>query len=139
MDAGFEHFEHTADLGTRVWAPSLVALVEPATRGFYSCIGEIVACGGERQVGFEFAGDDPPYLLHDYLTELLHCFETQGRIVGRIGDVQFDDRHLSVRAGLCDVDRDASALQREVKAITYHELDIRQVQNGYEATFIVDI
>ena len=37
------------------------------------------------------------------------------------------------------IDRRLSAYHHEVKAITYHELDILRIPGGYEATVIVDI
>ena len=36
VNAGFELFDHTADMGVRAWAPSMNELVAPAVAGFYS-------------------------------------------------------------------------------------------------------
>ena len=46
---------------------------------------------------------------------------------------------LTVSADTKLVDQRLSVYDREVKAVTYHELDVRAVSNGFEATFIVDI
>ena len=51
----------------------------------------------------------------------------------------FDAGQLCATAKTKLVDRERSVYHREVKAITYHELDIRQIPGGYQATIIVDI
>ena len=41
VDAGFELFDHTADVGIRVWAATMPELVRPAGAGLYTAIGEL--------------------------------------------------------------------------------------------------
>ena len=54
-------------------------------------------------------------------------------------DVVFDDTQLTATARMRLVNEADSSYHREVKAVTYHELAIRPIPGGYEATFIVDI
>lgn len=141
MKPSFEIFDHTADMGVRVVAPTMPGLIRPATEGFYSTIGELTAAkAGEREpFNFDVAGDDPAILLRDYLTQLLLLFEGQHRLVTEFTAIDFSPRHLAVRASSAPVDLEASIYSREVKAITYHELAIRPIDGGFEARFIVDI
>jgi SHS2 domain-containing protein len=44
-----------------------------------------------------------------------------------------------VRGQTRAIDMEASVLEREVKAVTYHELAIREIDAGFELTYIVDI
>lgn len=139
LTAGFELFDHTADLGVRVRAPTLAGLVPPATEGLYAAIGDVQVAGAPAAWTRALAGEEPALLLRDYLAEVLHLFAAAGR---RLIDVQVDEfspRRLAVRGRAQPVDAARSALQREVKAVTYHELTVRLVAGGYEATFIVDI
>jgi len=50
-----------------------------------------------------------------------------------------DDHHLSATLAVRAIDDRRSVYFREVKAITYHELEICPISGGYEATLIVDI
>ena len=51
----------------------------------------------------------------------------------------FTDTRLTVTIQARSIDRQNSVFHHEVKAVTYHELDIKAVPGGYEATVIVDI
>ena len=42
INGRFEFFDHTADMGVRVWAPTLAELVRPAIDGLYTIIGTLV-------------------------------------------------------------------------------------------------
>ena len=135
----YELFDHTADVGVRVSGPDLPALVEPAGRGLYAVIGELTAGDDAETVRFELAADEPALMLRDYLAELLRLFDTEQRMVTAVEVERFDEARLVLAARVSHVDADRSALEREVKAVTYHELAVRPVVGGYEATYIVDI
>ena len=114
-------------------------LLTPAAEGLYAALGELVAGGDELPMHFDFQGDDPSVLLRDFLTELLILFEHDKRRLVAVVDAAFTESRLSVTAKTAAVDLERSAFHREVKAITYHELNIHAIAGGYEATFIVDI
>ena len=139
MEASFELFDHTADMGVRVHAETREDLVVAAVDGLYATIGELVAGSEESSFGFHRRGEDDATLLRDFLNELLILFERRKKRVVRLDGVRFSHRELLVAATVAPIDPDRSDYLREVKAITYHELAIRNVEGGYEATFIVDI
>ena len=139
VQPSYEFFDHTADMGIRVRAGTLEQLLFPAAQGLYAAIGEIATTGEVSALPFELDGDDAAVLLRDFLTELLILFEREARKAVAIDVTAFDDKTLHVIAATAAVDAERSVFHREVKAITYHELSIRTVPGGYEATFIVDI
>jgi SHS2 domain-containing protein len=139
VQPSYEFFDHTADMGIRVRAAGMAELLMPAAEGLYAAIGELVAVGEGSLVHFDFQGDDPSVLLRDFLTELLILFERDQRRLVAVLDAPFTESRLMVTAKMSPVDLERSVFHREVKAITYHELSIRPIPGGYEATFIVDI
>jgi SHS2 domain-containing protein len=139
VQPSYEFFDHTADMGIRVRAPTMAELLMPAAEGLYAAIGELVAEGEESSVHFDFQGDDPSVLLRDFLTELLILFERDQRRLVAVVDAAFTESWFTVTAKVAPIDLERSAFHREVKAITYHELSIRVIAGGYEATIIVDI
>jgi SHS2 domain-containing protein len=141
MSARYELFDHTADIGVRAYAPTLSGLIDPATRGLYEVIGELVAETGAagEQIQLELTGDEPAVMLRDYLAEVLRLFETRKQIVAGLNVEEFNERRLAVRVQMRPVDPGRSEYAREVKAVTYHELRIRPREEGFEATYIVDI
>ena len=139
MTAHFELFDHTADLGIRIFAPTKKELIRPATDALYAVIGELAACGPREILRLDFTDEDEPALLRAYLAELLRLFETSHWMVTQPTVLEFTANHLRVSAHTLHVDLDSSVFSREVKAITYHELAIREVPGGCEAKVIVDI
>jgi SHS2 domain-containing protein len=136
----FELFDHTADLGVRVRAPSMPQLVAPATAGFYAAIGEVHAADGPGTAWHcESAADEPALLLRDYLAELLALLDCEQRCIAAPRVHEFAAGRLVVAATAHPIDPARSLLLREVKAVTYHELALRPVPGGFELTFIVDI
>jgi len=135
----FELFDHTADLGLRVRAATMPALLAPAADALYAAIGTLVAgdTAATRSIGL--SGGEPAELLRDFLTELLVLFEQEGAIATEILSPILNTSRLAATCRIAPIDAARSELAREVKAVTYHELAIREVDGGFEATMIVDI
>lgn len=139
MDSSFELFDHTADIGVRVRAATQAGLIEPAIQGLYAVIGDLLPAGTARSETLALSGDDAAYLLRDYLAELLLALERRHEVFELDEVAEFSDQRLVVRGRMSALDSQRSVLEREVKAVTYHELSVRRVADGYEAVFIVDI
>ena len=139
MARNFAFFDHTADLGMHVTADTLPELVHAAGEGLYAAIGQLTSRGTTQEHHWEFDGDEWHLLLRDYLAELLALFEGDHRLVTAVTAATFDGTRLRVTAQSAAVDREHSAYQREVKAVTYHELALQRTAAGFTASFIVDI
>ena len=139
MQPSYELFDHTADVGVRARAATLPDLVMPATEGLYSVIGQVVATDQIMDLTIERTGDNAAELLRDYLAEVLFRFEHERQRVMAARVDRFDAQCLLVHLRMAVVDDQQSAYHREVKAVTYHELAIREIPGGWEATYIVDI
>jgi len=135
----FEVFEHTADLGLRVQAPSLDALFAEAARGLFSILVtnlNDVQCVLERR--YDLQDDECDYLLFDWLDELLYTFETENLLFARF-DVSIDEHGLHATARGEPMDLQRHHMDHEVKAITYHGLQVEQSGDVWFAELIVDI
>ena len=139
VKAEFEFFDHTADMGLRIRAANLLELVPIADKALYAAIGQLHS--GPNCIPFQFdrSGDDSAILLRDFLTELLMIFERDGRILVECEVQTFTPSHLQIVGQYASIDSHRTLYDREVKAITYHDLAIRPVPGGVEATIIVDI
>lgn len=132
-------FEHTADLGLRVEAADREQLFAEAALGLFEVIcGDLAQVRPGREQVFRLAGDDPAYLLFDWLSELLYTFETQ-RLLFCSFRVRFDASGLEAVASGETYDPGRHRLAHEVKAITYHGLAVERTPRGWAATVIVDI
>lgn len=139
VQPAFELFDHTADMGIRVRAGRLAELIHPAVDGLYAAIGELVPATQSALIWISLDGADRAVLFRDFLNEVLMLFEREKRMLTGMESVEFEESYLKVAAFASPVDVDRSVFHREVKAITYHELKIRAIDGGFEATLIVDI
>lgn len=136
-----EIFEHTADLGLRVTAPTLESLLSDAALGLFEIIaGDLAqirprAASAER---FHVAGTDPTWLLFDWIGELHAAFELRRMLFCRF-EVAVDAAGLHAVAHGEPYDPARHTLAHEIKAITQHELNVVETAGGWEATLIVDI
>jgi SHS2 domain-containing protein len=135
----YQVFDHTADVGLRVFAPDRSSLFAEAARALFSLVVvnlDAVQAVEERR--YELAGEQDEYLLFDWLNELLYTFETEHLL---LCEFQIDLGPAGLRAtGRGErVDRSRHELDHEVKAITYHGLKVERTGDGWMAEVIVDI
>ena len=139
MESSFELFDHTADIGLRIRAPTLPELLKPAAEALYAVIGKLAVTDDAGGMRFDLRADDAALLLRDFLARLLVLFECEGRVIRSLEVHTFNENRLIATAQPALVDHDHSTFSHEAKAITYHELSIRSTPDGLVATVIVDI
>jgi SHS2 domain-containing protein len=135
----FELFDHTADLGLRIRAPDLNTLFQEAAMALFTAIvDDLTAVQDRERVTLELEADDCPYLLFDWLNELLYRFEAERLLFGHF-QVNVQGKRLRGVAGGEPFDAGRHSLSHEVKAITYHGLRVEKLGDGWLAELIVDI
>ena len=136
----FELFDHTADLGLRVRAESLEALFREAGRGLLSMIvANPQAVQPVQSKSIDVEGDDPSYLMFDWLNELLYAFESEKLLLAEF-EIAFNGKQLTATCRGEPMDHERHQMDHEVKAITYHGLSVTKDESGtWIAEVIVDI
>ncbi|NCO33944.1 MAG: hypothetical protein AUJ92_14335 [Armatimonadetes bacterium CG2_30_59_28] len=136
--ASFEVADHTADVALRACGDSLAHLFISAARGMFTLIaeGETPGDGYPGEVTVESA--DWESLLVSWLRELLFRFELHSQL-----PVDFAIRDISPQRLLAEVqwvnfDPQHHELLRHIKAVTYHGLEVKQTDEGWEATLVFD-
>ena len=135
----YETFDHTADLGLRVVSPDLNSLFADAGLGLSSLIVEdVTSVKPAEEHRVVLCEEDREYLLFDWLKELLYRFDGEHLLFSRF-DVEVSDAGLTAAVWGEPLDTTRHELDREVKAITYHDLTVREHDGGWLAEVIVDI
>lgn len=135
----YRTFEHTADLGLIVEAPDREGLFAEAGRALLSILVENPgAVRPEREVPIHVDGTETDYLLFDWLNELLYLFE-RDRLLLREFDLTVEAHGLTALARGEVLDPARHKPSHEIKAITYHRLEVNETATGWQAQFIVDI
>ena len=139
MTASHELFEHTADVGLRVYARTLPELFAEAARGLLALLvddpGDVATEDTEEIV---LEADELEDLLVDWLSELLFLHESRGLLLCSC-KVEIEGNRLcaTVRGEPFDPKRHRPG--SEVKAVTYHGLSIARDPDGYVAEVVLDI
>jgi SHS2 domain-containing protein len=138
--AGFKEIEHTADWELMVWAPDLRGLLEKAAQGMYALAGLTAGAGPRCQRNLEIQAPDPEGLLVNFLAELLYFEADEGLVFDRfeLETVQLNDavgNKLSARL----VGAPKEAPGKDIKAVTYHNMNIEQGSRGFEVRIVFDV
>lgn len=132
--AGFQEIEHTADWELLVWGPDLVGLLEQAARGMNALAEIQVADTPRLQRRLQLPAGDPERLLVSFLTELLWQAERD--------NLAFDTFDLVISEDILDANLQGAEILfrlKEIKAVTFHNLSIRQTRRGLEANIVLDV
>lgn len=137
--------EHTADLAIEVESRSLEALFEACALGMTGVLfgneqGEAVSRPEDAVAHQELALEAPDRgaLLVEWLRELLYVHVSQGLILVAVEIRALDDTGLVARAGFGGPD-DEPAVERELKGVTYHDLEVGRRSDRWFARVVFDL
>lgn len=136
---GYETFEHTADVGLKVWGASLKELFEQAAAGFIDVMLDPRTVRPERSVSIAATGEEPEELLVGWLEEILFAFEARGFAPATAHVKSLGEGELRGELLGEDLDLQRHELRQPVKAVTYHDLTIKRRGDLYEVRIVFDV
>ena len=135
---GFQERAHTADWELEVWSSGLAGLLEQAALGMLALMGIRLEEGLRQVRTLIVSGIDAESLLVRFLSEVLWLAEHE-----KLG---FDTFEIEIKGEDASLILDASmegapiiSVDKEIKAVTYHNLEVRQTGNGLEAYIVFDV
>ncbi len=136
---GFRLLEHTADMGIEATGDSLEEVFIEAARGLRSMIFGNIPIKAAQEVPVEVHGSDSEELLVGWLSEILYLFE-----VHALTPADFVVEHITASTLRAHVQGETfdpirHLVEREVKAITYHQLSVARDAAGWRARLYVDL
>ncbi len=134
VPSGFQEQPHTADWALDVWAPDLIGLLQQAARGMYALMHTRLQGEPREAYRFEIAAPDRETLLVTFLSELLYFTQRDDVAFARF-DLAYDGERLSVEVEGAPIE----SIAKEIKAVTYHNLAVRETERGLEATIVFDV
>jgi SHS2 domain-containing protein len=131
----FWEIDHTADWAIRVHGATLPELFVNAATGMYSLVADLPSVEPSVECIIKVKGVDAEGLLVNWLNELVYHTEMDGDVFCEFRIQAFDTTHLRAiaRAGR------GIELRKQIKAVTFHNLQIIPTDNGYEATVVFDV
>lgn len=135
----YRTFDHTADLGLIVTGKSIGELYANAAFAVFDIITDLgrVEALETRRIFVE--GDSPEDLLVNYLREILYLYNGERWLLRGIRVTRIDDNVLEAEARGEPLDGRKHEIRKEIKAVTYHQVLVRQTPKGWEARVIFDV
>lgn len=130
----FELIDHTGDIGIVARAPSLQALFAECAGAMFAILAEPARPEPAGEETFPVPGKDPPEELRDFLAELLYRFSADHRYY-----VAFASEAGQVRLWWEHYDPARHPLRTELKAVTYHHLEVRREGGEWTGKVIFDV
>ena len=130
----YELIDHTGDIGVVARAPTLEELFAECARAMMAILAEAPSPSPSGADDFPVAGADPAEELRDFLSELLYRFSTDHRMY-----VRFTARPGAVDAAWEPYDAERHPLRTELKAVTYHQLEVVREGDGWRGRVIFDV
>jgi SHS2 domain-containing protein len=135
----WEHFEHTADIGIRGYGKTLEEAFENVAIALFEVMVDTSKVEKKTVKEVEAEGEDLQSLLYNFLEQLLIIHDIEG-LVFRDFEVKIEKTNrsykLKAKAYGEELDLEKHEPKEEVKAITYHEMEIKQLEDG---TWIVQL
>ena len=137
-EAGFEIVDHTADTAIRGWGSNHEELFANMAKGLFKVIGGEATVSPTQTRALHLEAENPNELLHDWLETLNALHQIHHELFTGF-ELSIDDNHLkaTVRGG--PMEGGTGDFGTEVKAVTWHDLNIRETPNGLEAYVLLDI
>ncbi|MBD3408634.1 MAG: hypothetical protein GF419_00355 [Ignavibacteriales bacterium] len=133
----YQFVEHTADVAVRARAKDLAGLLRQFALAFREIVCER-GRGDRNRETFEVAAPSPEDAIVEFLGELIFRAFAEGRVVADVAAIEplaSDEIRFRCRLAFETIDEPAT----EIKAATYHDLEVKTIEGGVEATVVFDV
>jgi len=131
--------DHTADFGIHVFGTDPVELFANAAYAMFDMLTEIDTLKGLDTTELRVTGDDWPDLMVNWLRELLYLWNGKELLVKKTQILALSENELSANVELDPFDPDRHEIKIEIKAVTYHQIQVSEEPEGWEAKVIFDV
>lgn len=135
----FEILDHTADIGIIVYGENLKGLFENAGKAFFHLITDLRKVKGRVERRVNIGAESLDRLMVDWLSELLYLHDVENLLFKgfNVDSVGEDGLKAAVKGE--PFQEGVHVIKTEVKAVTYHQIEVRQENRGWRAQVILDL
>ena len=136
--AFYETIDHTADIGIVVRGEDLPSLFNNAALAFFDILSGLENIDDKETVNIEVEASDLEELMVNWLGELLYLFDSDGWLF-RDFQLELENTRIVATARGERFNPDKHEIRYYIKAVTYHMLELKQVNDHWIAKVIFDI
>lgn len=140
MSSKHTYLSHTADIAFDVEADSLEELFIEAFLGWLNSVVENANMKMDSLHEINISGDSFEQLLVDFLNEVNFLLTVKKILSIKIESMKIDKEKMFLKAIMkTQKIKDNSMLKVEIKSVTYHQMEIRNVKGKYYVRVVFDI
>ena len=165
MEKKYEFLEHTADIKFQAFGKNIEEVFENSALAMFNAMydGKVKE---KKSFKINVKGKDFESLLYNFLEELLVLFDGENFFMSKVEKLEIskdisdkgnlinrkqigrakkselasdNGRHLKLKAEIIGDDAKNYKIHIDVKAITYHEMFVRQEKEGWIAQVVLDV
>lgn len=132
--------DHTADLGMEIFGENPADLFANAARALFAellpGLGSVPPCHVHH---IEVTGADQADLMVNWLRELLYLFNGEGQVLSHLEIRELTETGLRAEVGTGDFLPERHEVGQEIKAVTYHQIQVAPEGDGWRALVVFDV
>jgi len=137
--AKYKLLDHTADFGIEVTGDDQRTLFANAALAMFDVITNTNALIGEGELQLHVVGSDRCDLMVNWLRELLYVWNGKKLLIKEVEIFSFFEKKLSASVTYDEFDPEIHEIKNEIKAVTYHQIAVEQVEERWNAKIIFDV
>ena len=131
--------DHTADLGIKVYGTDLKDLFEGAGRALMHLMVKAEIPSKTHSMKISVSGEDLADLMVRWLGEILYLFAGENLVVTSIRMGSVSSSHLEATLETVPFEPEIHEILSEIKAVTYHQIEVTEIADRWEAKVIFDV
>ena len=135
----YEVLDHTADIGLIVHGEDLKTLFENAGEAFFHLITDMRRVRRRVERKIEIKGESLERLMVDWLSELLYLHDVENLLFKEFKIESVGENGLKAIVKGEPFQKGVHVIKTEVKAVTYHQIEVRKENGNWRAQIIFDL
>ena len=135
----YKLIDHTADFGIHVFGADPKELFANAAFATFDTLTEIDSLKSLKTTTLRVNGDDWSDLMINWLRELLYLWNGKELLVKKTRILALSENELSANVEFDPFDPGRHEIKIEIKAVTYHQIQVSSGPVGWEARVIFDV
>ena len=135
----YETFEHTADVGIRAFGRTEKELFANAAYAMFDLMADLKKVREKASLPIQVEAADREDLLVRWLSELLSLSSAKGFLFKDFSFFHLNSTSLAAVARGEIFDPSRHKMKMEIKAVTYHQVEIKENEGKWEGKVIFDI
>ena len=131
--------DHTADFGIHVFGQNPKELFANAAKALFDIITEIEQVKGVNHFNMHIGGDDWSDLMVNWLREILYLWNGKEFLINPVRIISISENELLATVYYDCFDLNQHYIKTEIKAVTYHQIQVYKKLSGWEAKIIFDV